>query len=242
MIRAKLLSIVLVLLTALTSFGQNKYKLTIMERRNAASFQEYSIKNNDEVSYTFQETYSRVRIFKLNVSGAAARIYKMKVTFYDKSDVSIGSWEEEIPRGTNLADIWAGSNEPKVINEAAYVVLESQILALNKEKQGFKCRINLKEGFSSFKRLKLHGRPTVDEVRETLILTKLLPICEKNGFDILETDIMFLKPSYLKFEDYKNQKLKDGSDRTYIELFPEESLKEFHSEARRIIEAKYSKK
>ncbi|NOQ72524.1 MAG: hypothetical protein GQ574_11010 [Crocinitomix sp.] len=95
--------------------------------------------------------------------------------------------------------------------------------------------IEVEDSTTIFEEIEVSKLPNYIVIRETLMQTGLFKICEKQGFDQLERDMLFLYTAGYPFNEYKNKLFKDDSGRKYIDVFPEEKLKAFWSKARMIL-------
>lgn len=87
--------------------------------------------------------------------------------------------------------------------------------------------IEEKDSISTFERIEIPELPGNVVIRETLMQAELFSICESNGFDQLERDMLFLYSAIYPFEEYKNKMFSDHSGRKFNDVFPEEKLSFF---------------
>lgn len=83
-----------------------------------------------------------------------------------------------------------------------------------------------------FEKIETQGMAKYEDVISILETSNLKELCKNNNIGQLDIDIMFMKSSYLPFEDYKKNEFKDGTSRKFIDVFPESRLRYFYSSAR----------
>lgn len=83
-----------------------------------------------------------------------------------------------------------------------------------------------------FERIKVGSIPDYEVIMQTLEEANLKSICDEQKVDQLDIDLLFMKSAVLPFDQYKTTTLMDDSDRTFLDLFPEQNLKKFYNDAR----------
>ena len=100
--------------------------------------------------------------------------------------------------------------------------------------------VNEIDSTGTFEKIKVPKLPDYIVVREALMQSGLFKICEDQGFDQLERDLLFMYTASYPFNEYKNKLFIDDSGREYIDVFPEERLRVFWRKAREVLKEKAS--
>ena len=100
---------------------------------------------------------------------------------------------------------------------------------------GDSVEVRMDQSIPPFEILKGVRIPNASVVKEALMRSGLFEVCEKQGFDQLERDILFIYTAKYPFEEYMNKEFKDDSGRKYIDVFSEKNLRDFWIRAREVI-------
>ena len=92
-----------------------------------------------------------------------------------------------------------------------------------------------------FEEIKVNSLPKYEDVSWVIAKSGLLKICNQFKIDQLEKDLMFMKTAVKPYKDFKMLKFKNGSNKKYIEIFPEKNLQLFYETARTVL-SDYNKK
>ncbi|MFT4968787.1 MAG: hypothetical protein ACI9O4_000520 [Chitinophagales bacterium] len=85
--------------------------------------------------------------------------------------------------------------------------------------------------YRGFEKIEVASIPNYDSLMHILELANLDSLCDDQDVDLLDIDLMFMKTGANSFDQFKLIKLTDGTDRSFTELFPEEDLINFYTEA-----------
>jgi hypothetical protein len=83
-----------------------------------------------------------------------------------------------------------------------------------------------------FEVFKTGKMPSAAIVNGTVHSSGMQSYCDKNFVDQLDKDLLFMKSARIPFEEFKKLKLTGVSEKTAIELFPEDILNTFWTKAR----------
>ncbi|MDO9153860.1 MAG: hypothetical protein Q7U47_09180 [Paludibacter sp.] len=86
-----------------------------------------------------------------------------------------------------------------------------------------------------FEKIPVHGLPKYTDVQWVVAKTGLTVYCENFGIDQLEKDLMFAKTGAYPFNEFKLLKFKNGSNKKFIDVFPEKKLQLFWETSRQVL-------
>ena len=86
-----------------------------------------------------------------------------------------------------------------------------------------------------FEKIPVHSLPKYSDVQWVFAKSGLGIYCEKYKIDQMEKDLMFAKTGSNPFKDFKEIKFKNGSDKRFMDIFPEKNLYDFWETARQVL-------